>query len=53
MMKAIAAFLQKRDNKKPKQKYDEKQVSANELKPKWPLNWIPPKDLRHPAWRYD
>lgn len=49
MMKVIATFLQKRDKPKPKYEDSQKQV----LKPKWPLNWIPPKDLRHPAWRYD
>lgn len=53
MMKVIAAFLQNRENKKPKHEDSQKQVPANKLKPKWPLNWIPPKDLRHPTWRYD
>ena len=50
MMKIIAVFLQK---PKPKSEDSQKQIPTNELKPKWPLNWIPPKDLRHPAWRYD
>ena len=52
MMKVIATFLQKSENKKPKPKSEDSQPT-NELKPKWPLNWIPPNDLRHPAWRYD
>lgn len=52
MIKAITAFLQNRE-KKPEHEEIQVQMPTKNLKPKWPLNWIPPKDLRHPAWRYD